>query len=153
EVLGDRPAVDPDESFLRSRTGVVNRARDDLFARTALADDKDRHVGVLHAVDQRVDAAHGVARTDEALVAEVAAKNRARALQVAFRRGELRGAVTEELFELVARGAELQIRFLELAGAPLVFADEARRFDGDRDLIGKGDQRRHLRREARRGPQ
>src|SRR5262249_5690397 len=64
EVFWDGAAVDADEGLLRPWPCIMDRARYHLFARTALADDEHRHVRVLHAVDQRVDLAHCLARAD-----------------------------------------------------------------------------------------
>ena len=68
------PQLTPRNGLLRARAGVVDGARDDLLAGAALAGDEHRHVGVLDAVDERVEAAHRRARADEARVAEVAAQ-------------------------------------------------------------------------------
>ena len=42
QVLGDRAAVDRDEPVRAARAGVMDRARDDLFAGARLAGDEDR---------------------------------------------------------------------------------------------------------------
>ena len=49
------PQLTPRKGFFARGAGVVDRARDDLLAGAALAGDEHGHVGVLHAVDERVD--------------------------------------------------------------------------------------------------
>ncbi len=72
QVLGDGTAIDAQRARLGTRRGGVDGTRHDFLTRAALARDQHGHVRVAHAIDQRVHAAHGFARTDQALIAEVA---------------------------------------------------------------------------------
>ena len=78
--LGDRGAVDDDERRVVARRRVVDRARDQLLAGAALAEDRDGHVGrrdhrdpVVELLDPRPRADHDVALARPALVDALAA--------------------------------------------------------------------------------
>ncbi len=59
EVLRDRGAVHRDEGALGAGAGVVKGACHELLARSALARDQDRAVGVTHALDDPEDPHQG----------------------------------------------------------------------------------------------
>src|SRR5262249_60654453 len=63
--LGHRRAVDRDERAVLALALVVDRARDDFLAGTALAGDQHGRIGAADLIDQRVDLLHRRARADE----------------------------------------------------------------------------------------
>ena len=67
ERLGDRRAVEGDETRGGARTQVVDRARDDLLAGAALAGDQDRGLRGGDLVDQAVKLEHPRGLADELL--------------------------------------------------------------------------------------
>ena len=67
ERLRHRRAVDRDEGAVGSAAAPMNRVREHLLARPALAGDEDRRFGVGHTLDEIVDRAHRFAAPDEAV--------------------------------------------------------------------------------------
>ena len=132
------PQLTPRKGFFARGPGLVDRARDHLLARAALAGDEQRDVRVLHAIDEGVEPPHRGARADEARVAEVAAELGAHLPQVAPRLGELLGALAEHPRQLVARAREGDVGARQLVGARQVLGEEARVLDRDGRLVGEG---------------
>ena len=87
----------------------MHDARDHLLAGAALAGDEEGHVGVLHAVDERVQPPHRCARSNQARVSEVTPQLGTHLLQVAPRLGELLGALAERARQLVAGARQLDV--------------------------------------------
>ena len=114
------PQLTPRKGRLARGPAWCTALGDDLLARAALAGDEQGHVGVLDALDERVQAPHRRARADQARVAEVAAQLGARLLQVPARLGQLLGALAEKARDLVARRRELDVRPGQLVGARAV---------------------------------
>ena len=67
ELLGDRAGVHGDERAVAAAASVVDRARDELLAGAALADDQDRRHRRGDALDPREDVAHLLRAADHPL--------------------------------------------------------------------------------------
>ncbi len=65
QILGERRAVDDDERLARAVRAVVNRARDQLLARTRLAMHEHRGLGRPDPHDRRIELAHRRAPADQ----------------------------------------------------------------------------------------
>src|SRR6185295_8223396 len=65
ELVGDRGPVHLDERTVGARRRAMERARDELLAHAALAEDEDARVRGAGAGDLRAEAAHRGAPSDE----------------------------------------------------------------------------------------
>ena len=150
EVRRDGAAVDAEERPLRARARRCGRPRDDLLAGAALAGDEHRDVGVLHAVDERVDAAHRARSCRRGPRSRSGSRSSARTcLQVAARRRRAARCACRAARASSSRARrELHVRARQLVGARAVLGEQARVLDGDRHLIGERAERRQLLLEA-----
>jgi hypothetical protein len=134
QVHGDGGAVLADEGALAAGAVLVNRARDELLARAALAQDQDRHGRVRHLVEQAENFVHLRAARDDRRVVVLEAIR-------AVPRDQL-----HDLFELHALRDHfvLEVEIQALESAPGVFKlarpqaevlEHLRVPDGDGDLV------------------
>jgi hypothetical protein len=144
EILGDGAAIDAQHLGFGASGGVVDGARHDLLPGAGFARDQHRHVGVFHAIDQRVDLAHREAGTDQTLITEMAVQRFAGVAQLLARAFELFGAPVQQLAQARVRLGQLFVGAGKLVGTTAIFDDETRVFERDRDLVRERAQRRQL---------
>ncbi len=127
DLTGQRATVQRDERAVGARGSLVDGARDELFARTALAQHEHRGVGRRHALDDAQHFLHPRAAREDA------------AERLRARRPRAQGDVVTQELALLRRLAHEEVELLHARGlAQVVVGAELHRFHRRRHVLHAG---------------